>query len=192
LRDRLSRNGVPFEFYPADSAEGQQLIRGHGIDVRRLPAVIHHSGQVQHDPSFAEVAQAHGIHTRPAPETHDLAVVGAGPAGLSAAVFGASEGLRTVVLEAHAIGAQAAARAMIIAAGVAYRRLPIPALERLIGAGVFYGAAGVEAPAMAGEHVFVVGGANSAGQAALHPWPGMRPRCACSCAASPWPACRPT
>ena len=65
-------------------------------------------------------------------------------------------------------GSQAAARAVIIAAGVAYRRLGIPALDRLIGAGVFYGAAGVEAPAMAGEHVCVVGGANSAGQAALH------------------------
>jgi len=230
LRDILARNGVPFEFCAADSAEGQHLIREHGIDVRQLPAVIHHSGQVQHDPGFAEVAEAHGIHTRPAPETYDLAVVGAGPAGLSAAVSSASEGLHTVLLEAHAIGgqagassmirnylgfprgvsggvlahraweqavlfgaefvftdqtaqlschgdervitladnSQAAARAVIIAAGVAYRRLPIPALDRLIGAGVFYGAAGVEAPAMAGEDVFVVGGANSAGQAALH------------------------
>jgi thioredoxin reductase (NADPH) len=230
LRDMLGRNGVPFEFCAADSAEGQQLICEHGIDGRRLPAVIHHSGRVQHDPSFAELAQVHGIHTRPGPETHDLAVVGAGPAGLSATVFAASEGLRTVVLEAHAIGgqagassairnylgfprgvsggvlahraweqavlfgaefvftgqaaqlscrgdervitlagdSQAAARAVIIAAGVAYRRLPVPALDRLIGAGVFYGAAGVEAPAMAGEDVFVVGGANSAGQAALH------------------------
>jgi thioredoxin reductase (NADPH) len=230
LRDMLGRNSVPFEFYAADSAEGQQLISEYGIDVRRLPAVIHHSGRVQHDPSFADLAETHGIHSRPGPETYDLAVVGAGPAGLSAAVFGASEGLRTVVLEAQALGgqagasslirnylgfprgisggalahraweqavlfgaefvftdqaaqlscrgservitlaenSQATARAVIIAAGVAYRRLPVPALERLIGAGVFYGAAGVEAPAMAGEDVFVVGGANSAGQAALH------------------------
>jgi Thioredoxin reductase len=83
----LARNGVPFEFYAADSAEGRQLISEHGIDVRRLPAVIHHGGQVWHDPSFAEVAEAHGIDTRPAPETYDLAVVGAGPAGLSAAVW---------------------------------------------------------------------------------------------------------
>jgi thioredoxin reductase (NADPH) len=113
LRDTLSRNGVPFEFYAADSAEGRQLIREHGIHVRRLPAVIHHSGRVQYDPSFAEVAEAHGIHTRPGPETHDLAVVGAGPAGLSAAVFAASEGLRTVVLEAHAIGGQAGASSLI-------------------------------------------------------------------------------
>jgi thioredoxin reductase (NADPH) len=230
LRDMLGRNGVPFEFYAAGSAEGRQLISEHGIDVRRLPAVIHHSGRVQHDPGFAELAEAHGIHIRPGPETYDLAVVGAGPAGLSAAVSSSSEGLHTVLLEAHAIGgqagassmirnylgfprgvsggvlahraweqavlfgaefvftdqaaqlscrgdervitladnSQAAARAVIIAAGVAYRRLPIPALDRLIGVGVFYGAAGVEAPAVTGENVFVVGGANSAGQAALH------------------------
>ncbi len=230
LRDLLTRNSVPFEFCAADSEAGQQLIKDLAIDVRRLPAVIHHDGSVQHDPSLADVAAAHGIETRPSPEVYDLAIVGAGPAGLAAAVFGASEGLRTVVLEPRAIGgqagtssmirnylgfprgisggglahraweqavlfgarfvfmhevmglsprgddrvialgdgSQAAARAVIIAAGVAYRRLGIPALDRLIGAGVFYGAARVEAPAMAGEHVYVVGGANSAGQAALH------------------------
>jgi thioredoxin reductase (NADPH) len=230
LRDTLTRNSVPFDFYDADSQAGRQLIREFSIDVRRLPAVIHHDGSVQHDPSFADVAASHGIQTRPSPEVYDLAIVGAGPAGLAALVYGASEGLRTVVLESHAIGGQAgtssmirnylgfargisggelahraweqavlfggelvysheatglsprgdhhvialgdetpaAARAVIIAAGVAYRRLGIPALDRLVGAGVFYGAAGVEAPAMAGEHVYVVGGANSAGQAALH------------------------
>ena len=109
LRDTLGRNGVPFEFYAADSAEGRQLISEHGIDVRRLPAVIHHGGQIQHDPGFAEVAEAHGIDTRPAPETYDLAVVGAGPAGLSAAVFSASEGLRTVAAgSARASGARPA------------------------------------------------------------------------------------
>ena len=81
--------------------------------MRQLPAVIHHGGQVQHDPSFAEVAEAHGIHTRPAPEVYDLAIVGAGPAGLAAAVYGASEGLRTVLLEAHAIGGQAGTSSMI-------------------------------------------------------------------------------
>jgi thioredoxin reductase (NADPH) len=230
LRDMLTRNSIPFEFYAADSPAGQQLIREFNIDVRRLPAVIHHNGSVQHDPTFADIAASHGIQTQPAPEVYDLAIVGAGPAGLAAAVYGASEGLRTVILEPRAIGGQAgtssmirnylgfprgisggglahraweqavlfgaelvysheatgltphghghtialgdetqaAARAVIIAAGVAYRRLSIPALDRLIGAGVFYGAAGVEAPAMAGEHVYIVGGANSAGQAALH------------------------
>jgi len=156
--------------------------------------------------------------------------VGAGPAGLAAAVYGASEGLSTIVIESLAIGGQAgtsslirnylgfprgisggalahqaweqavlfgaefvftqeathldvsddvgdhtvgggdtvAARAVIVANGVAYRRLEIPALDGLLGAGVFYGAAGIEAPAVAGESVYVVGGANSAGQAALH------------------------
>jgi thioredoxin reductase (NADPH) len=230
LRDALACNSVPFAFHAADSAAGQQLIEQFRIDVRRLPALVRHDGTVLQDPSFAEVAAAHGIQTRPSPEVHDLAIVGAGPAGLAAAVYGASEGLRTVVLEPHAIGgqagasslirnylgfprgisggglahraweqavlfgaefvfvqeavrlsrrgedhlvaladgSQAAARAVIVAAGATYRRLGIPALDRLLGAGVFYGAAGVEAPALAGEHVCVVGGANSAGQAALH------------------------
>ncbi len=230
LRDVLTRNSVPFAFYAAESEEGQQLIGEFRIDVRRLPALIRHDGSVLQDPSFADVAAAHGIQTRPSPGVYDLAIAGAGPAGLAAAVYGASEGLRTLVLEPHSIGgqagtssmirnylgfprgisggglayraweqavlfgaefvfiqeatglsargeervialgdgSQAVARAVIIAAGVAYRRLGIAALDRLIGAGVFYGAAGVEAPAMAGEHVYVVGGANSAGQAALH------------------------
>jgi len=230
LRNRLACNGVPFAFYAADSEAGQQLIEEFRVDPRRLPALIRHDGSVLHDPSFTEVAAAHGIVTRPSAEVYDLAIVGAGPAGLAAAVYGASEGLRTVVLEPHALGgqagassmirnylgfprgisggslahqaweqavlfgaefvfvqeavrlgrrgedcllglgdgSQAAARAVIVAAGAAYRRLGIAALDRLIGAGVFYGAAGVEAQALAGEHVCVVGGANSAGQAALH------------------------
>lgn len=230
LRDLLTRNSVPFEFHAADSEAGQQLIKEFAIDVRHLPSVIHHDGSVQNDPRLADVAAAHGIETRPSREVYDLAIVGAGPAGLAAAVYGASEGLRTVVLEPDAIGgqagtsslirnylgfprgisggglahraweqavlfgaqfvfmhevvglsprgddrvmalgdgSQAAARAVIIASGVAYRRLGIPALDGLIGAGVFYGAPGVEAPAMAGQQVCVVGGANSAGQAALH------------------------
>jgi thioredoxin reductase (NADPH) len=229
LRDVLTRNGVPFEFYPADSEKGRELIREYGIDVRRLPALIRYDGSVLHDPSLADIAAAHGIHTRPSPGVHDLAIVGAGPAGLAAGVYGASEGLRTLMLESEAIGGQAGtssmirnylgfsrgisgdalahraweqvvlfgaqfvftratqlrarghervlalndgsevvARAVIIATGMAYRRIGIPALERFVGAGVFYGAAGVEAPATAGEEVYLVGGANSAGQAAIH------------------------
>jgi thioredoxin reductase (NADPH) len=230
LRALLSHNGVPFEFCPTDSAAGQRLVRDHGIDESRLPAVILHDGSVLQDPSDAQLAEAHGISTQPSPDEYDLAIVGAGPAGLAAAVYGSSEGLRTIVIESSAIGGQAgtsslirnylgfprgisggalahqaweqavlfgaqfvftreathlsvrddlrvlalsggspvAARAVIIAAGVTYRRLEIAALDRLLGAGVFYGAAGVEAPAVAGENVYVVGGANSAGQAALH------------------------
>jgi thioredoxin reductase (NADPH) len=230
LRDFLTRNGVPFEFHPADSDPGRRLLREYRVDSTRLPAVIHHSGSVLHDPSNAEIGAAHGITTRPPAQTVDLAILGAGPAGLAAAVYAASEGLRTLVVEPQAIGGQAGtsslirnylgfprgigggrlahqaweqallfgsefvftqqatglvtrgthrvitltdssevvARSVIIAVGAAYRRLGIAALDRLIGAGVFYGAAGVEAPTMTGEHVYVVGGANSAGQAALH------------------------
>ena len=230
LRDFLSRNGVPFEFAAADSDRGRQLLRDFGIDAARLPAAIHSSGRVLYDPALADLAASHGIATRPSQPVYDLAVLGAGPAGLAAGVYGASEGLRTLVIEPEAIGGQAGtssmirnylgftrgvagaelahraweqavlfgaefmftqpasgltargpdrvitfldgtevvARAVLLAVGVTYRRLPIPALDRLVGSGVFYGAAGVEAPALAGEQVYVVGGANSAGQAALH------------------------
>jgi thioredoxin reductase (NADPH) len=230
LREALTRNTVPFRFYPVDSDEGRRLLREYGVDAARLPTVILHDGSVLHDPTLVDVAEALGVHTRPSAEVYDLAIVGAGPAGLSAAVYGASEGLRTLVVEPHAIGGQAGTsslirnylgfprgvsgselafraweqallfgtqfvfmqranrlrargtehvitlsdgsdvvtRAVIVAAGVDYRRLGIPSLDRLVGVGVFYGAAGAEAPAMAGEKVYVVGGANSAGQAALH------------------------
>jgi thioredoxin reductase (NADPH) len=230
LRDALARNTVPFGFYPVDSEIGRRMVREYGIDWKRLPAVILHDRTVLHDPTEAAIAAALGVRTRPSTETFDLAILGAGPAGLSAAVYGASEGLRTLVIESQAIGGQAGtssmirnylgfphgvgggelafraweqtllfgtqfvfthratglstrgpnhaitlsdgneavARAVIVAVGVDYRRLGIPALERLNGVGVFYGAAGVEAPALVGEEVYVVGGANSAGQAALH------------------------
>jgi thioredoxin reductase (NADPH) len=230
LRDALARNTVPFGFYAVDSDAGRRLLREHGVDAGRLPAVILHDGSVLHEPAVADVADALGVRTRPSSAVYDLAILGAGPAGLTAAVYGASEGLRTLVIEPQAIGGQAGtssmirnypgfprgvgggelafrtweqtllfgaefvfthratglaarghervialgdegeviARAVVVAVGVEYRRLGIPTLERLSGVGVFYGAAGVEAPAMAGEEVYVVGGANSAGQAALH------------------------
>lgn len=230
LRDVLARNTIPFGFYAADSQAGQQLLRDHSVDAERLPVVILHDGSVLYNPSPADIGAALGVSTQPAAEVYDLVIIGAGPAGLAAAVYGASEGLRTLVVESQAIGGQAGtssmirnylgfprgvsggelafraweqallfgtqfvfsqravglmrrgdehsialsggnevhARAVMIAAGVEYRRLEIPALERLVGVGVFYGAVGVEAPAMTGERVYVVGGANSAGQAALH------------------------
>ena len=229
LRDGLTVNGVPFVFHPRGSDIGRQLIRDHQVDTSRLPAVIRHDGAVLQDPSLPEVAGSHGIQVRPRDSEYDLVVLGAGPAGLAAAVYGASEGLRTLLLEARAIGGQAgtssmirnylgfprgisggelahrawqqatllgaefvfthrvtalttdgdrhalefdggevASRAVILATGVTYRRLGLPDLDRLVGAGVFYGAAGVVAPAITGEDVYVVGGANSAGQAALH------------------------
>ncbi len=230
IRDGLTVNGVPFTFHQRDSDGGRQLICDHGVDVDRLPAVIRHDGSVLQDPSWPEIAASHGIQVRPTAGEYDLVVLGAGPAGLAAAVYGASEGLRTLLVEARAIGGQAGtssmirnylgfprgisggelahrawqqatllgaesvfthqvtalttdgaqhvlslddgsqvvARAVILATGVTYRRLGMPDLDRLVGAGVFYGAAGVMAPAVAGEDVYVVGGANSAGQAALH------------------------
>jgi thioredoxin reductase (NADPH) len=213
-----------------ESDEGRQLLAAYGVDAARLPAVILHDGSVLHNPTLVDIADALGVHTRPSAEMVDLVIAGAGPAGLAAAVYGASEGLRTLVIEPQAIGGQAGtssmirnylgfpcgvsggeltfraweqallfgaqfvfgqratglrrrgparlvtlsdgsevvARAVLIATGVAYRRLEIPALERLVGVGVFYGPAGVEAPALAGEDVYIVGGGNSAGQAAMH------------------------
>ena len=230
LRDALTRNTVPTGFYAVESDAGARLVQENGVDTSRLPAAILHDGTVLHDPTLIDVAAALGVHTQPSVETYDLTIVGAGPAGLAAAVYGASEGLRTFAVEARSIGGQACtssmirnylgfprglsgaelafraweqallfgahfaftqpaiglrapgderiiafsdgsevvSRAVILATGVSYRRLGIPTLDRLIGAGVFYGAAGAEAPAMVGEDVFVVGGANSAGQAALH------------------------
>ena len=230
LRDVLTRNGVPFEFHTVESETGSRLVRELKIDVQALPAAVRHDGTVLQDPSFGELASSHGIQTDAGTGVFDLVVVGAGPAGLAAAVYGASEGLRTLVVEPLAIGGQAGtsslirnylgfergiggavlahraweqavlfgaqfvftnaatavrrdddhlvvelgdtkralARAVILAVGVAYRRVEIPAVEGFVGRGVFYGAAGVEAQALTDEDVCVVGGANSAGQAALH------------------------
>jgi len=230
LRDTLSRNTIPFGFYPSDSERGRELIAAHGVDVARLPAAILHDGSVVHQPTIRDIAHALGVSTRPSPEVHDLVIVGAGPAGLAAALYGASEGLRTTVVEDRAIGGQAGTssmirnylgfprgisggdlvfraweqallfgaefvfthratrltsrdgvnaitlsggdevlgRAVILASGVEYRRLGVPSLDRWTGAGLFYGAAGSVGSALAGERVCVVGGANSAGQAAIH------------------------
>jgi thioredoxin reductase (NADPH) len=201
-----------------------------GQDGSRLPVVIFRTGQVLADPSHAELTALLGAAIRPAATSYDVAVVGAGPAGLAAAVSAASEGLATLVVEPEVFGGQAgtsplirnypgfphgisgddlafrtfeqawlfgtsfvfaqtatalaadgphrllslsdgrqvAARAVILAPGVAWRRLGVPSLEALAGAGVFYGAAGSEARAMDGCDVCVVGAGNSAGQAAIH------------------------
>jgi thioredoxin reductase (NADPH) len=230
LRDLLSRNSIPFGFYPVDAEEGRRLLVAAGATAERLPVLVLFDGRVLADPSNAEVADALGVRTRPEALTYDVSVVGAGPAGLAAAVYGASEGLRTTVLEQEAIGGQAgsssmirnylgfprgvsgaelaqrayeqawmlradfvygpsavglraagpervvdlgdggqvASRAVVLATGVRYRRLEVPGLEALVGAGVFYGAAASEAQALRGQQVYVVGGANSAGQAAVH------------------------
>jgi thioredoxin reductase (NADPH) len=228
--DLLSRNSIPFGFYPADSEQGRTLLGSVGAGGEQQPVVVLFDGRVLADPSNAALAEALGVSTQPAAITYDVTVVGAGPAGLAAAVYGASEGLRTTILEPQAIGGQAgtsskirnylgfprgisgaelaqrayeqawmlradfvygqhavgldaagsnrvvhlgdgsevASRAVVLATGVSYRRLGVPSLEALTGVGVFYGAAASEAQAMKGQQVYVVGGANSAGQAAVH------------------------
>jgi len=230
LRDLLARNSVPFGFQRSDSAEGSAALRRLGLDPSAGPVVTFYTGLVLADPANAAVAEALGVRIRPADTTYDVVIVGAGPAGLAAAVYGASEGLRTALLEREAFGGQAGTsslirnylgfprgisgaelawrayeqawmfgtqfvygnpatslavdggmflvglkdgsavktRAVVIATGVSYRRLAVPELESLAGAGVFYGAAMAESQALAGKRAFVVGGGNSAGQAALH------------------------
>ena len=230
LRDTLARIGIPFGFYSDDSPDGRRLLDQAGEDGSHLPVVLFRSGLVLVDPTHAELTAALGMRTSPAPGGCDILIVGAGPAGLAAAVYAASEGFTAQVLEPAVPGGQAgtsshirnylgfpyglsgdelaqravqqawlfgaefilaqaatglrasgddrlvrlsdgseiATRAVILATGVAWRRLGVPALEALNGAGVFYGAAGGEARAMRGEDVFVIGAGNSAGQAAVH------------------------
>jgi thioredoxin reductase (NADPH) len=229
LRAALESCAMPHSFYLADSDAGRAFVAQAGAEAK-LPLVVLPDGRVMTDPSNAEIA---GI-TTPAvnadPMELDLVIVGAGPAGLSAAVYGASEGFSTLVVDEGGIGGQATssslirnylgfprgvsgrrlaqqayeqawvfgadftfmqrasdlrreddrlsltlpdsgrvrARAVLLATGASYRRLGIPALEALNGAGVFYGGVASEAPTVAGQDVYVLGGANSAGQAALH------------------------
>ena len=230
LRDMLTRIALPYRFYPHDSRAGRQLLREFGQDGSHLPVMIFRTGRVLIDPSHADLAALLGAAVRPVATSYDVAIVGAGPAGLAAAVSAASEGLATLVVEPEVFGGQAgtsslirnypgfphgiggddlafrafeqawlfgtsfvfaqaatelaadgprrllslsggrqvAARAVILSPGVTWRRLDVPSLEALAGAGVFYGAAGSEADAMDGCEVFVTGAGNSAGQAAIH------------------------
>src|SRR5215213_194753 len=230
LKDILNRNGILHEFHAADTEVGREILARIGKSSARFPVVVLYDGQVLEDPSNAELVDAFGINRELDRRSFDLVIVGAGPAGLAAAVYGASEGLGTLVLEGEAIGGQAGtsslirnyvgfpwgvagaelairateqawwfgavfrfmrnavalrsdrrgltltlsdgaevtSRAVVLATGVSYRRLGVPGLEELVGTGVFYGAAVSEAQAMKDEEVYVVGGANSAGQAAVH------------------------
>jgi len=228
IRDQLSRHGLWFEFVDVESADGRQLLNQFHLDHPRLPVVIAFS-TVNENPSDSEMAEDFGVRTRPPSPRYDVIIIGGGPAGLSAAVYGGSEGLRTLLLEREAIGGQAGssssirnylgfargisggdlayrafeqarmfgtdlvygeaialnqagddhvvtlrngdtvtAPAVVIATGAAYRRLGIENVEAFTGSGLFYGSAAAEAHAIQGQAVHIVGGANSAGQAALH------------------------
>ena len=226
----LVRNNVWCTLHTIDSPSGRSLVEKHALSTDRLPIVVLWDGRVLVDPRQDEIAEAMGARTRPGEGTYDLAVVGSGPAGLAAAAYAASEGLRVLGIESNVIGGQAAttsrirnylgfrwglsgsefgdragrhaedlgadfvmmraaerlradgdervitldsgdevvARAVVLAGGVSYRRLGVPEVDDLVGAGVFYGAAASEAQSMSGLDVFVLGGGNSAGQIATH------------------------
>jgi thioredoxin reductase (NADPH) len=229
VRDFLARNSVSYRWFTADQPEGRGLLEAAGLDETAVPLVVTPEGDSLVDPTVEELAARVGLSTTPATSFYDTVIVGGGPAGLGAAVYAASEGLRTVLVEREAIGGQAgqstrienylgfpdgvsgaqltdrarrqaakfgaevltaatvtgleargssrvvrfadggevAAHTVVLASGVAYHTLDAPGVDELTGRGVFYGSAMTEAPACADEDVYVVGGANSAGQAAV-------------------------
>lgn len=113
LRDWLARNAIPHGFYPHDSDQGRQILESHQVDAARLPVVVFFTGQVLIDPSMEDLGRAFGVTTQPTESSYDVVIVGAGPAGLSAAVYAASEGLCTVIVEHRALGGQAGTSSLI-------------------------------------------------------------------------------
>jgi thioredoxin reductase (NADPH) len=234
LRDTFARNRIPVGFHDLDTEPGRRALAELGLEDPPLPVVVIRftpEPRVLLDPTDLAIAEAFGLAAPvDAATVRDVVIIGAGPAGLAAAVYAASEGLLTAVVEARAVGGQAGTsslirnypgfprglsgaklagssfeqswafgaeyvfmreavaletagdlhtvrlsdgsrlptRAVVVATGVAYRRLDLPELDALQGRGVFYGAATTEAPAFRGRRVAVVGGGNSAGQAAMH------------------------
>ena len=228
--DVLQRHDFPYTFHTIGSEAARNILDAGPVPGERDPVIVLHDGRVLVDPTNVELANALGARTRPGPGVYDVVVVGGGPAGLSAAVYAESEGLRTALIEPTAMGGQAGTssmirnylgfprgvsgaelaarafdqailfgtemiygnaatelrlqdalhivelsdgttvpgRAVVIATGVSYRTLDVPNLQRFQGTGVFYGAAMSEALGLAGKHAFVIGGGNSAGQAAIH------------------------
>jgi thioredoxin reductase (NADPH) len=229
IRDFLARNMVPYHYFAADEPEGTRLLEAAGLNSDVVPVIIPPDGDVLVAPSTTDLAAAVGLSTAPATDFYDLAIVGGGPAGLGSAVYAASEGLRTVLVEKQATGGQAGqssrienylgfpdgvsggqlterarrqaakfgaemltargvvalelcgsarvlrfddgtqigAHAVVLATGVSYRRLTAPGVDDFCGRGVYYGASAVEAPNCREQDVYIVGGANSAGQAAV-------------------------
>src|SRR5689334_2104985 len=230
VREFLALNQVSYRWYTNDSPEGQRLLEAAGVSGHDLPLVVCADGTPLTSPTDTELAEHVGLRTTPSKDFYDLVVIGGGPAGLGAAVYGASEGLRTVLVERTATGGQAGqssrienylgfpdgvsgaqltdrarrqaakfgaevlttrnvtaldvcgsarrvrfadgtsidAHTVILATGVSYRQLEAPGLADLTGRGVYYGSALTEASACLGQDVYIVGGANSAGQAAMY------------------------
>ncbi|HLL68674.1 MAG TPA: FAD-dependent oxidoreductase [Micromonosporaceae bacterium] len=229
IRDFFARNLVPYRWYSADEPDGRRLLEAAGVGPASIPLVVTPSGRALALPSTTDLASAAGLSTAAGRDFYDVIIIGGGPAGLGAAVYAASEGLRTVLVERRATGGQAgqssrienylgfpdgvsgaqlterarrqaskfgaevltardvvglqssgsgqlvrfadgqelAGHAVIMATGVAYRPLDVPGIADLVGCGVYYGSASTEAVACEGTDVFIVGGANSAGQAAV-------------------------
>ncbi|WP_250007424.1 FAD-dependent oxidoreductase [Actinoplanes sp. M2I2] len=229
IRDFLARNLVPYKWLGADEPEGRRLLEAAGVGPESVPLVVTADGRAMAQPSSTAVAEAVGLSTAPDRDFYDLIIVGGGPAGLGAAVYGASEGLRTLLVERRAVGGQAgqssrienylgfpdgisgaqltdrarrqagkfsaevlttrdvtglrpdgsartltfadggeiSAHSIVLATGVSYRPLIADGVAELTGSGVYYGSAATEGPSCEGTDVYIVGGANSAGQAAL-------------------------
>jgi thioredoxin reductase (NADPH) len=230
VREFLARNRLYYTWFRSDEAKGAQLLEAAGLDGLTLPVIITEQGETLVDPTDAELGATLGLTTTPSGDFYDLVVIGGGPAGLAAAVYGASEGLRTVLIERTATGGQAGqssrienylgfpdglsgaqlaerarrqaekfeaelitaaevtklevdgsartihlsdgrtigTRAVILAMGVEYRQLEAEGCDGLTGAGVYYGATASVASDCDDDEVYVIGGANSAGQAAMY------------------------
>ncbi|MET0693764.1 MAG: FAD-dependent oxidoreductase [Propionibacteriaceae bacterium] len=229
VRDFLARSQVPYRWYNVTEPDGQRILAAAGADASQAPIVVTQDGTPLVQPSLTQLAEAIGLSTLPGGDFYDVVIVGGGPAGLGAAVYAASEGLKAVIVEREAAGGQAgqssrienylgfpdgvsggqlterarrqalrfgaellttrtvvgleakgparqvtfedgtsiSAHAVVLASGVSYRQLEAAGVDDLVGRGVYYGSAATEAQACAGDRVMIVGGANSAGQAAV-------------------------
>jgi thioredoxin reductase (NADPH) len=230
IKEFLSGNLVPYQWLDANSEDGMQLMQLNNIEVKDLPVIFFEDGTMASAPQIIDIAKRIGLNPEVKNEIYDVVVIGAGPAGLAASVYGSSEGLKTLLIERKAPGGQAGTssrienylgfpaglsgadltrravtqstrfgtdflspqsvrsiqlqdnykkislddgkeimtKAIVITTGVDYRQLTTPGIEKFTGAGIYYGAANTEAAACKGNVVFVVGGGNSAGQAAMY------------------------
>lgn len=230
IKEFLSGNLIPYQWLDANSEEGEQLMQLNNVATKDLPLMFFEDGKMLSSPTIMDVAKRIGLNPEVKNEIYDVVVIGAGPAGLAASVYGSSEGLKTLLIERKAPGGQAGtssrienylgfpaglsgadltrraisqsvrfgtdflspqsvkaiqlqdnykkiilvddteimAKAIVITTGVDYRKLSIPGIEKFTGAGVYYGAANTEAASCKDKNVFIVGGGNSAGQAAMY------------------------